>query len=98
MEWGTRAWWWVSLGTVFLNPRYLSSIPGALFIVVCLESPAGQLQLESLPHPVVAHLLPFFKMLASFLENGICQGDVFSDKDYWMVKFLINLSCTKQLL
>ncbi|KAJ7391479.1 AAA ATPase midasin, partial [Desmophyllum pertusum] len=46
---------------------------------------SGQVQLESLPHPVVVHLLPFFKLLASFLENCICQVDALSDKHYWMV-------------
>lgn len=56
---------------------------------------SGQVQLESLPHPVVVHLLPFFKLLASFLENCICQVDALSDKHYWMVKCLINLSYAK---
>jgi len=46
---------------------------------------SGQIQLESLPHPVVVHLLPFFKLLSSFLDICICQEDPLSDKHHWMV-------------
>ena len=51
---------------------------------------AGHLQLESLPHPVIVHLLPFFKLLASFLRDCICEVDALSDKHYWMVKSAID--------
>jgi len=59
---------------------------------------AGHLQLESLPHPVVVHLLPFFKLLASFMRDCTCETDALSDKHYWMVKFSIDQPPLKMFL
>ncbi|KAK2570712.1 Midasin [Acropora cervicornis] len=46
---------------------------------------SGQLQMERLPHPVVVHLLPFFKLFSSFLEFCISQESQFTDTHYWTV-------------
>lgn len=67
--------------------RYLSPIPKALLTVRVF---VGQLPLESLPHPVVVHLLPFFKLLGSVMDSCIHQGETFSDSNYWMVNFFVN--------
>ena len=54
--------------------------------------------MESLPHPVVVHLLSFFKFLASFLRDRICEVDALSDKHYWMVKSSIDYPPLKMFL
>ena len=54
--------------------------------------------MESLPHPVVVHLLPFFKLLASFLRDCICEVDALNDKHYWMVKSSTHLTFTESVL
>ena len=41
--------------------------------------------MEFLPHPLVVHLLPFFKLFSSFLELCISQGTPLSDSQYWTV-------------
>lgn len=41
--------------------------------------------MELLPHPVVVHLLPFFKSFSSFLEFCISQGSQLIDSHYWTV-------------
>ncbi|XP_074625737.1 midasin-like [Acropora palmata] len=46
---------------------------------------SGQVQMERLPHPVVVHLLPFFKLFSSFLEFCISQESQFTDTHYWTV-------------
>ena len=73
------------------------NIPSFLFIC-CSLCLSGHVQLESLPHPVVVHLLPFFKLLAAFLQDCICQVDALSDKHYWMVKCSLNVPPPKIFL
>ncbi|XP_015771488.1 PREDICTED: midasin-like [Acropora digitifera] len=46
---------------------------------------SGQVQMERLPHPVVVHLLPFFKSFSSFLEFCISQERQLTDTHYWTV-------------
>ncbi|XP_068698835.1 midasin-like [Montipora foliosa] len=46
---------------------------------------SGKVQMEFLPHPLVVHLLPFFKLFSSFLELCISQGNPLSDSQYWTV-------------
>lgn len=41
--------------------------------------------MERLPHPVVVHLLPFFKSFSSFLEFCISQERQLTDTHYWTV-------------
>lgn len=76
-------------GNLFLkrgtNPEPCVGIHGTHSRFFLKLSSAGQVHLESLPHPVVVHLLPFFKLLSSYLDSCISQVDPLSDDHYKMV-------------